>query len=572
VNAGATCLLGLLLASPSLAADLRFASAVPAADKVPGDWLVAVEGARPGATPVFFADGVAVSAAQVTAAGTGWRLAGLPPTLARLGVARPGARAPDAVVRVGALPVDRYPWADWTIYHVMIEMFRNGSPDNDGEIRGWRHPNYAGGDLQGVREEAGYLADLGATAVWLSPIFAARTSHGYDVTNYYLPADQVAVPGDAQASLALFDQTLATLHGKGVKVVLDIPLNHASKSYDRRNGDPKSLGPRATAARQEAEKVWESWGSGYRYWDFDHAPTRAFLRDAARFWLARGVDGLRLDYVRGVPHDFWAELRADVDASHPGTYLVGECWQDQGNADANAVDIASYFAPVGGKPQLPSLLDFPLQIELTDVFARGGAASLLEEWLQHTTALYGADGLPTLFLDNHDMSRFLAWGGGEDSLILALTFMAAQSTPISLFYGSETGLADGAPKMGFTDTGRIPMPWGKLDQALIARVRDVLQARKAHSALGRGGRLPLVADRDVEVFAKVVATETALVGINLGATAREVVLDLGAVPAQGLAPVVGPASAPTRAADGRLRWLLPPKSASIAAAAVAPAE
>src|SRR5689334_4641728 len=71
------------------------------------------------------------------------------------------------------------PFSDLTIYHIMVDMFANGSPANDGEITGWKHPNYAGGDLQGILAHTQYLQDLGVDAVWLSPIFAARSSHGY---------------------------------------------------------------------------------------------------------------------------------------------------------------------------------------------------------------------------------------------------------------------------------------------------------------------------------------------------------------------------------------------------------
>src|SRR3982751_5784368 len=76
------------------------------------------------------------------------------------------------------------PFIGLTIYHIMVDMFADGNPANNGEITGWKHPSYAGGDLQGILEHVQYLQNLGVNAVWLSPIFAARSSHGYDVTNY----------------------------------------------------------------------------------------------------------------------------------------------------------------------------------------------------------------------------------------------------------------------------------------------------------------------------------------------------------------------------------------------------
>lgn len=458
-----------------------------------------------------------------------------------------------------------------TIYHVMMGYFRNGNPANDGEIESWRHANYAGGDLQGILDKVDYLADLGIDAVWLSPLFESRTSHGYDVVSYYRIGDAVGVPQDPDASLDLFRKVVAALKQRGIRVILDLPLNHASRSYDREHGDPGGLKPRATAARQEAEKLWESWGSAYRYWNFDHQPTRRFLKDAALYWLGKeGVAGLRLDYVRGVPYNFWAELYQEVKAVHPEAFLLGECWIDAGGPGANAEEIARYYAPVEGiGRQFDSLLDFPLQSVLTDVFARGGSAQELETWLQNTSAIYGPSALPTYFLDNHDMTRFLSWTADSRRLTAALSFLASLSSPMVMFYGTETGLANGSPKPGFVDTGRIPMAWERLNQPLIDEISTVLRARHDHPVLGHGGRLPLESDKDLLLMAKVLDGSVALVAVHLGEKERAIEVDLGTIPgaipdADGLQfrdlegkPGLVPGT------DGTLVWILPPVSTSI---------
>jgi glycosidase len=473
-----------------------------------------------------------------------------------------------AVLRLRPFTSAEAPFNHWTIYHVMMGFFRNGSVANDGAVRGWKHPRYAGGDLQGVLEKADYLRDLGVDAVWLSPIFAARTSHGYDVTNYYQIGDAVAVPGEPEASLALFRQVRTALAERGIRTILDLPLNHASRSYDRDAGDPQGLKPRSTGARQEAEKVWESWGGGFRYWNFDHPPTRRFLTGVALHWLVdEGVDGLRLDYVRGVPHDYWAELDAAVKKAKPGAFLVGECWLDGEGPEANARDIATYYQPVpGAGPQLDSLLDFPLQMVMTDVFARSRPATALETWLQATAALYGAAATPTYFLDNHDLSRFADWGASPARVAAAVGFMSSLSGPVVLFYGTETGLAGGgAPQTGFTDTGRVPMPWEALDRDLGARVSAALAARAAHPALTRGARLPLLAADDLLVMAKVGQGEVALVGVNLSSQPRTVELTTAPATGGAFAAALGNAI-PEATEAGGLRWTLPAESTSIAVA------
>jgi glycosidase len=556
----------LAVATSAAATDPRFVSLRPG--PATGEWLVLVAGARAEDRLTFTADGAPVASTIEGAAGgvLTARLSGVTAGAERLELAAGPGRPPAAALRLAPVDVAAAPFADWTIYQVMVGMFRNGAAGNDGEIRGWRHPNYAGGDLQGLLEKADYLRELGVTAVWLSPIFAARSSHGYDVTNYYRIADQVAVPGDPEASLALFRQLRQGLSERGIHTILDLPLNHASRSYDRSAGDPRRLKPSSTGPRQEAEKVWEGWGSGYRYWNFDDADTRRFLDGVALHWLVdEGVDGLRLDYVRGVPHDFWAELYREVKAARPGAFLVGECWADAQGAEGNAREIAAYYQPVAGVgPQFDSLLDFPLQGVMTEVFARGGAAEDLEAWLQATDALYGPGALPTYFLDNHDVARFAAWAGDDDRLTAAVGFMASLTGPVVLFYGTETGLTSPAPKPGFTDSGRVPMPWDRLDARLHDRIAAILAARKAHPALGLGARVPLVADREALVMAKVASDEVALVGVNLAASPREVEIDLtGWVPA-GAAFTTAVGEAFPRATEGRWRWTLPPRSTSIA--------
>jgi hypothetical protein len=259
-------LLGLLLALASpparaAAEPLRFVSVVPAG---PREWVAVLAGAK-GLDPLSFrADGAVVTARLEASVGAHRvRLQGVPAGARRLEVLPSGAKTASAAVRLAALTPEEAPFADWTVYQVLLDMWKNGSPGNDGAaITGWKHPRYAGGDLQGLSEEIGYLHDLGVNAVWLSPLFAARSSHGYDVTNYYRVADALAVPGDPKASQALFDGVVKSLHEKGLRVILDIPLNHAAGAYQRPEGDPENLHPRATGPRQEAVKLWDSWGWG----------------------------------------------------------------------------------------------------------------------------------------------------------------------------------------------------------------------------------------------------------------------------------------------------------------------
>ena len=473
------------------------------------------------------------------------------------GTASPALPAPPPVATAR-------PPAEWTVYHVYLATFRNGDLANDAAgLAGWRDAGYAGGDLAGVLASLDHIRALGADAIWLSPMFAARTSHGYDVTNYFAVGEAVGVAGDRAASLALWRRLRDEAHARGLKLIVDLPLNHASRAYDRRDGDPWQLGPRATGARQSAEKLWESWGAGYRYWDFGHAPTREFLRRVALYWLIEeGADGLRLDYVRGVPLDFWRELAAEVEARAPGRLLLGECWADELGAEGNVAAIAECAGAPASAP-FTALLDFPLQIALADAFTGKAPAARIAQVLDLEASRWGASFRPARFLDNHDLARFVDRAGDRAALAAALAFAAAQGGPLVLFYGTETALGGGPVKPGFTDGGRLPMPWAKLDEALVIEVAEILALRRAHPAMRRGERRGLVADGDVVVDARLADGELLLIGINAGESARRIAFDVPAElpPGAALTSLRGAAPAP----DGdRLSWLLPPRSTALA--------
>ncbi len=551
------CILTLNLAASGLAAGTeRFVSVLPGPSA--GQWTVTVQAE---ARPTLWLDGAPLDAVPGPAAANGfeYRLTGVAGALLGL-----GEGGEDAAVRLDA---GRQPFNDRIIYHVMMAYFANGSRDNDrAGMRRWVHKNYAGGDLQGLLSRADYLERLGINAVWLSPVFQSETSHGYDVQNYFRIGDAMAVPGDPEASMALFEQVVDALGDRGIEVILDLPLDYGAGTYDRRAGDPQRRRPKHTRARQEAEKVWEEWGTGFRYWDLDDADTRRFLVEVGAWWLEHtDIAGYRLDYVRGVDHRFWAEFYSAMKAIDPDVFLFGEAWQDAAAVSANMRDIATYYQPVKGiGPQFDSLIDYPMQMVMTDVFARGGDAADLETWLQATEAAYGGHGAPLYFLDNHDIARFSDWAVDRprDRLLAALTFMSTLPGPVAVFYGTEIGLSGSRPVRGFTDLGRIPMPWSELDESAGQAVAEIFASRRQNPVMSQGIRLPLLADETVLVMARLHEGRLALVGVNLGGEPRTVEFGLPPV-ADGFEALFG-GTVPGRVDGMGWRWELAPVATSVA--------
>lgn len=203
-------------------------------------------------------------------------------------------------------------WREGIIYQIYPRSFADS--DNDGL-----------GDLPGITGKLDYLADLGVDAIWLSPIYPSPDKDfGYDVSNY--------VDIDPRfGSLADFDLLLSEAHKRGIRIVLDLVLNHTSDEHSwflesRSSRDnPKSdwylwWPPSGSAHNTGKSKVslpnnWQSVFGGpawtyvperdqYYYHMFDpgqpdlnwrNPEVRAAMLDVVRFWLERGVDGFRLD-------------------------------------------------------------------------------------------------------------------------------------------------------------------------------------------------------------------------------------------------------------------------------------
>jgi oligo-1,6-glucosidase len=205
------------------------------------------------------------------------------------------------------------PW--WTAA-VVYQVYPRSFADSDGD---------GIGDLGGIRQRLDHLADLGVDVVWLSPVYASpQADNGYDISDY-----QAIDP--VFGTLAEFDALLAELHDRGIRLVMDLVVNHTSDQHpwfvESRSSttNPKRdwywwRPPRAgtTAGEPGAEPTnWQSFFSGPT-WELDEASGEYYLhlfdrsqpdlnwenpevREAVyammRWWLDRGVDGFRMDVI-----------------------------------------------------------------------------------------------------------------------------------------------------------------------------------------------------------------------------------------------------------------------------------
>jgi len=362
-------------------------------------------------------------------------------------------------------------WRDATFYQIFIRSFADASTG--------RFSRDGIGDLQGIIEHLDYLndgdpattTDLGVNALWLMPINPSPSYHGYDIADYF---DVNTQYGD----LDLMRRLVAEAHKRGIRVVIDLVLNHASSQH------PLFLRAKANPADKEArsqfrfaalpaelagpwdQRAWHPSGREFYYgvfsaempdWNFREPAVTAHHRRVAEFWLKDiGIDGFRLDAVRyfferdGELQDCAetkAWLRDFTQYCHsikPDCFLVGECYAD-------SKIIASY-ARVDA---LDSFFEFGLSRALFESL-RFEQPGILKQALARLGDEYQGRQTWSSFLANHDQDRTLSQLDGDLSrarLAAQLEFVIP-GTPF-IYYGEEIGMKGSKPDPEI----RTPMQW-----------------------------------------------------------------------------------------------------------------
>ncbi|NOY99757.1 MAG: DUF3459 domain-containing protein [Chloroflexi bacterium] len=352
-------------------------------------------------------------------------------------------------------------WRDGIIYQIYPRSFA----DSDGNGLG---------DLPGITAHLDYLADLGIDAVWLSPFYPTPDADfGYDVSDHTDVDPRFG-------ALADFDALLDEAHKRGIRIVLDLVLNHTSDQH------PWFLESRAD--RDNPKHDWYIWRDRPNNWQsvfggqaWTYVPERGqyyyhmFLKeqpdvnwrnpdvrraqlDVVRFWLERGVDGFRLDvfnaYFKDVdfrdnPPKFGLrafdrqhhlydcdrpemipllnELRGILD-SYPQRYAVGETFL------ATPEKAARYCGP----DRLHAAFNFDFKD------CRFSPAQFLEA-VQRWERATGDVAWPNYVLSNHDIPRTATrYARGEDdarAIVAMAMLLTLRGTPF-LYYGEEIGMRD----------------------------------------------------------------------------------------------------------------------------------
>ncbi|MEP4546033.1 MAG: alpha-glucosidase [Saccharospirillum sp.] len=370
---------------------------------------------------------------------------------------------------------DRTWWKEAVVYQIYPRSFMDSNGDGIG-------------DLNGIISKLDYLQKLGVTVLWLCPIFSSpNDDNGYDISDYQ---DIMADFG----SLADFDRLLEEAHKRGLRILLDLVLNHSSDEH------PWFLESRSS--KTNPKRDWYIWREGKdgqppnnwesifneSVWEYDAATDeyfmhvfsrkqpdlnwentdmRAALYDMVRWWLDKGVDGFRIDAIShirkqpGLPDmpnpkglqtvpsaaghmnvdgvmDYISDLCANTFA-HYDIMTVGE---------ANGVNVEQ--APEWVAPEKRNF-NMLFQFEQLKLWQTDGAAGLdlphLKQVLTRWQKGLEGRGWNALFVENHDIPRIVStWGDDErywreSATAIATLYFLMQGTPF-IYQGQELGMTN----------------------------------------------------------------------------------------------------------------------------------
>ena len=415
--------------------------------------------------------------------------------------------------------------------------------------------DFFNGNLPGIEQKLNYLAELGVNALYLTPVFTAKTNHRYDCLDYF-NVDPHLGGNEALSSL------IAAAHRREMRVVLDVSINHVGVEHEWAKGVILDDGSRAEFVRRDENGRQMLWANVPDLLKLDYSVNA--LRDViyrnsdsvVQRYLRPPyqIDGWRFDVAsetgrygnRQLCEDLWREIRATIRSINPDAYIVGEHWHDslpylQGDQWDSAMNYFGSERParmwLGEQDRFAAI---PVQ---EAVVGRRISGDELQQLLdQHFLRVpNGVVHAQFNLLDSHDVTRIhnnasiFNWEMYEG--VIMLLFLLPGT--FSIYYGDEIGLSGTLD----ADHGkRFPMQWNEdeWDGRFVDLYSKMIRMKRELPALQSGSHWVLDAGDDYLVYARFDTAEAIVLALNRHAEGRHLQFDLsalGAVSCEPLSPV-----------------------------------
>ena len=440
------------------------------------------------------------------------------------------------------------------VYLIMPDRFANGNPQNDSQAqmleRANRNNPYGrhGGDIVGLTQQLDYIADLGATAIWLTPFqennMPETSFHGYAMTDMYNVDPRLGTNTD-------FANYVEKAHQKGLKTVFDVVFNQIGLSHWWMNDLPAAdwinQWPSYTNCNWAGEAMPDSHASeldkriNVEGWfnqgmpDMNQANPEMwnYLVQWSIWWVEfANFDAIRFDtYQYNKPKALkqWAKR---LYAEYPEMYYCSEVWVDdvptqsywQKNIEARNIE----------QQQFPGMIDFPLYEGIQRAFRKNG--SIYQVYKVLTKDFLYADAYRNLsFFENHDTDRFLGVIENDRAALKQATALLLTTRGIpQIYYGTEI-LMNGLKQNGGDAQVRFDMPGGwsgdamnvfanqglsEAQQDYKSYLTNLLNWRKKHPELISGELRHFIPQDEVYVYFRLAGEKALMVVLNHNTTAK----------------------------------------------------
>jgi len=459
------------------------------------------------------------------------------------------ARVKDSAQRVGFNGGD-------AIYQVMPDRYANGDRANDNaagmseqadrKAESGRH----GGDIKGMAEHLDYVADMGYTMIWPTPLLEsnmpAYSYHGYATTNHYRIDPRYG-------SNEEFRAFVAQARAKGLGVIQDVVLNHIGSKHwwmqDMPAPDWLTYQGKFVPTEHHRVALQDPYASAAdkrnftEGWFVESMPdlnqanpyVANYLIQNDIWWIEyAGLAGLRVDTYGYSNQDFLTRWSASVMAEYPKLNLVGEEWSPLipvvAHWQAGKQNFNGYVS------QMPSMMDFPLNDALRRALAApddtwnsltGIYEALSQDYLYPNAANL------VLFEGNHDVSRIFSELHGDEGLLrMALAFVAT-APRIPQFYAGTEVLMPSTTKGRDDASYRKDFPGGwsgdavnaftgkgltARQAAMQAYVRKLLNWRKGASVIHNGKLMHYGPEQNTYVYFRYDGKKKVMVALNKNKT------------------------------------------------------
>ena len=442
-----------------------------------------------------------------------------------------------------------FDWDEAVIYFTVTDRFFDGDAGNNdaygvGDYNTGKKggSSYHGGDFAGLNQKLDYLKDLGVNTIWITPIVENITKDQHDnetdTATYgyhgYWASDFTKL-NKHLGTEEQFKALLEAAHSKGMKIMVDVVLNHAGYETEGyfnnilRDADGKPI----SMIRDDSNTI----GGDDKYDSLSDLPdfvteNKAVTDQLVAWqtgWMSNySIDYYRVDTVKHVETTTWAAFKNSLTKVNPDFKMIGE-YSGAGYAN-NAGEL--------GTGTMDALLDFDFN-DFAQKFVTGNISSV-ENSLQKRNSAINNTATMGSFLSSHDEDTLQYKLVSESKIseeeaynlmkVAATLQITAKGQPV-IYYGEEIG--QGGANNWPLQTNRRDFDWTELEKqkadssSIYNHYKTMIAIRNAYTDVFARGNRSTVAASDAEgyeVISRSYGTDTLYVGMNVKETAKEVVI------------------------------------------------